>query len=140
MGEVTKVTPLAGTVVIFEHDLFHSGAPLLWGTKYVLRTDIVFAANRESGETRCYEEKRPPPSSIAFQSEEEPSTRILVSDLVDKLNLSRENREILARMDMLDITINAFVSPGVSILKRVLKDSMIDDDDDNESIVELLVD
>ncbi len=37
-----KITPRAGSVVLFEHDLFHRGRPLLWGTKYVLRTDVMF--------------------------------------------------------------------------------------------------
>eukprot|EP00536_Pseudo-nitzschia_multiseries_P004380 jgi/Psemu1/285055/fgenesh1_pg.72_\ len=38
----TMVTPRAGSIVVFEHDLFHRGRPLAWGTKYVLRTDVLF--------------------------------------------------------------------------------------------------
>jgi hypothetical protein len=38
----TVITPTAGSVVIFDHDLYHSGCPLRWGTKYVLRTDIMY--------------------------------------------------------------------------------------------------
>jgi hypothetical protein len=45
--KMVKITPKAGSVVLFEHDLFHRGRPLLWGTKYVLRTDIMFT-NRPS--------------------------------------------------------------------------------------------
>ncbi len=41
-SRTAKITPRAGSVVIFEHDLFHRGRPLLWGTKYVLRTDVMF--------------------------------------------------------------------------------------------------
>ena len=40
----TKIVPKTGTIVLFEHDLYHRGCPLISGTKYVLRTDIMFPA------------------------------------------------------------------------------------------------
>jgi hypothetical protein len=46
-NNATVITPSAGTVVLFEHDLFHGGRPLLWGTKYVLRTDVMFDLTME---------------------------------------------------------------------------------------------
>ena len=38
------VAPARGRVVLFEHDLWHSGAPVTAGTKLVLRTDVLFDA------------------------------------------------------------------------------------------------
>ncbi|MES2298024.1 MAG: 2OG-Fe(II) oxygenase [Pseudomonadota bacterium] len=37
------VQPKAGTVLVFPHRLRHQGAPVLSGTKYVLRTDVMYA-------------------------------------------------------------------------------------------------
>lgn len=34
--------PKRGSVLIFNHNMIHEGAPLLSGTKYVIRSDIVF--------------------------------------------------------------------------------------------------
>jgi predicted 2-oxoglutarate/Fe(II)-dependent dioxygenase YbiX len=36
------VKPRAGMAIIFRHDLFHEGRPVKQGTKYVLRSDIMF--------------------------------------------------------------------------------------------------
>ena len=38
------VAPACGRVVLFEHDLWHEGAPVTAGTKLVLRTDVLFDA------------------------------------------------------------------------------------------------
>lgn len=39
---VLSVRPRAGRVLVFEHDLRHQGAPVTEGTKYVLRTDVMY--------------------------------------------------------------------------------------------------
>lgn len=36
------VVPKTGTALIFNHDAWHSGLPLSKGTKYVLRTEVIF--------------------------------------------------------------------------------------------------
>lgn len=45
-GETTfsnnKITPVTGMAIIFLHSLEHSGNPIIEGTKYVLRTDIMY--------------------------------------------------------------------------------------------------
>jgi prolyl 4-hydroxylase len=45
-GETTfknlTIQPKQGTALIFLHDLEHEGSPVTEGTKYVLRTDIMF--------------------------------------------------------------------------------------------------
>jgi hypothetical protein len=130
---VTKVTPRAGTVVIFEHDLFHSGAPLLWGTKYVLRTDIIFAVQDEPIIVPM--DKIGPagvdvPLNNGHRNEEHHETKtspLLVSDLCDQLELSNTEKRILEDMDMLEMTIESFLSPGITMLKMMLQDSLLKD-------------
>jgi hypothetical protein len=38
------VTPRRGTALIFQHQLLHEGAEVLAGTKYVLRSDVMYRA------------------------------------------------------------------------------------------------
>jgi hypothetical protein len=116
---VTKVTPSAGSVVIFEHDLFHSGAPLLWGTKYVLRTDILFALD-ETNEACPQSASDPSAEEVGRPSE----TSDLVSDLCTELSLSSEEQAVLEEMGLLEITIDSFLAPGITMLKMMLQDSM----------------
>ncbi len=40
--EVLRVVPEAGTALVFRHDVLHTGAMVLEGTKYVLRSDVMF--------------------------------------------------------------------------------------------------
>eukprot|EP00759_Apiculatamorpha_spiralis_P027233 PhF_6_TR30149/c0_g1_i2/m.44137 len=42
MAGVVKVKPKAGTALIFQHQVLHSGMPVTAGTKLVLRTEIIF--------------------------------------------------------------------------------------------------
>ncbi len=44
-----RVTPARGTALVFLHRLLHEGAPVLTGTKYVLRTDVMYGAARSGG-------------------------------------------------------------------------------------------
>lgn len=37
-----RYTPKQGSVLVFNHNMIHEGAQLLIGTKYVIRSDIVF--------------------------------------------------------------------------------------------------
>jgi 2-oxoglutarate-Fe(II)-dependent oxygenase superfamily protein len=47
---VAKVSPKAGTAVIFTHDVAHEGATVTAGDKYVLRTDILFERTLHLGD------------------------------------------------------------------------------------------
>ena len=38
-----SVTPRTGTAIVFEHRLWHEGCAVTTGTKYVLRTDVLYA-------------------------------------------------------------------------------------------------
>lgn len=43
-GEVwVRVTPAIGTLLVFDHDILHEGAPVTDGVKYVLRSDLMFS-------------------------------------------------------------------------------------------------
>lgn len=37
-----SVTPRTGMALLFEHGLYHQGAPVTEGTKYVLRSDVMY--------------------------------------------------------------------------------------------------
>lgn len=37
-----EVRPAEGTALLFVHDTWHEGAPVLAGTKYVLRSDVLY--------------------------------------------------------------------------------------------------
>ena len=39
---VLRVFPTAGTALVFRHDVLHTGAMVLDGVKYVIRTDVMF--------------------------------------------------------------------------------------------------
>ena len=42
--EVLTVVPAAGLALLFRHDVLHTGAAVESGTKYVLRTDVMYRA------------------------------------------------------------------------------------------------
>jgi len=42
-GEVVcSVLPKTGTALIFNHDTLHEGRPVTMGTKYIIRTEIMY--------------------------------------------------------------------------------------------------
>ncbi len=41
-GQVLRIEPRTGQVLLFSHSLRHQGAPVLEGRKYVLRSDVMF--------------------------------------------------------------------------------------------------
>ncbi len=123
-NNVVKVVPEIGRIVLFEHDLFHSGAPLKWGTKYIMRTDVLYDEAIQSidgDEESCSENNNPTGSMI-------------VSDICKELQLADGIFCILEEMDLLYITCESFLSPGITLLKRMLIDGGID-----EEIVRTLV-
>jgi predicted 2-oxoglutarate/Fe(II)-dependent dioxygenase YbiX len=42
-GRQSEVKPRAGDVLLFQHDIFHSGTKVSAGLKYVVRTDVMYA-------------------------------------------------------------------------------------------------
>jgi prolyl 4-hydroxylase len=118
-GSVTKITPQTARVVIFEHDLFHSGAPLLWGTKYVLRTDVMFeTAKQDDNKDDDFVKS----GNNVDVSSDPAQTSFLVVDLCHELKVSQHEIRILQDMDLLHLTTESFLSPGIKLLKRMLLD------------------
>jgi predicted 2-oxoglutarate/Fe(II)-dependent dioxygenase YbiX len=37
------VVPRTGSVLVFQHDIFHEGSVLIAGRKYTIRTDVMYA-------------------------------------------------------------------------------------------------
>lgn len=55
-----SVTPERGTALFFEHAVHHKGEPVLEGRKYVLRTDVMYAAEGgEADEERGFDDGDP---------------------------------------------------------------------------------
>jgi hypothetical protein len=135
----TKVIAETGKVVIFEHDLYHSGAPLISGTKYVLRTDVMFLHNSEyTHEVKQLQHgaQERTDNNVEFGPSKEQtasmsllsstSTANLVIDLCHSLKFSEEDVAFLDGMCMLDMTIeNLFSSITISSVKSILNESGI---------------
>ncbi len=39
---IVRVTPVAGTLLVLTHNVLHQGATVTAGTKYVLRSDVMY--------------------------------------------------------------------------------------------------
>lgn len=116
-----KVVPKTGSVVVFEHDLFHSGAVVTNGTKYIMRTDILFEENGTCKEKVTgildYEE------DLSLNN-----SGILVSKLCNELNFTEDTIGVLRGMDLLDISCESLLAPGTTILKSILLDCGLRED------------
>jgi 2OG-Fe(II) oxygenase superfamily len=138
-GDVVALTPAVGSVVIFEHDLYHASTPLTWGTKYVLRTDVLFHLEQDPKEKQFQklqqqqqqQQEQPefgdvaaPPTNTAFDSSSvgsmtttAPTTttacRIATMvQLCEKLQVSSQDNEALEELGMLGLSLDAFCSGG----------------------------
>lgn len=54
------VVPRAGSVAIFQHKLRHEGRPVLSGTKYAMRSDVIYEADDVIGRTGSEAVEAPP--------------------------------------------------------------------------------
>lgn len=106
---------------MFEHDLFHSGAPLYNGTKYVMRTDILFdeIINDNNGQTKACD-------IPLGDTRKKEST--LVSDLCAELEFQESHIEILNALNLYHISPQSLLSPGMTLLRQMLIDCGIDTD------------
>ena len=132
----TVVIPQVGTVVIFEHDLYHAGYPLEWGTKYVLRTDLLFDISEEEWEARPIKAAQDKINDVSEDSRSQPTSLSLPPSTVHELILSTSTlegwtvadqsmiRDALETLGMQDLTIESFCAPGRFALQMMLQDSM----------------
>mmetsp|Transcript_1583 Transcript_1583/g.4332 ORF Transcript_1583/g.4332 Transcript_1583/m.4332 type:complete len:240 (-) Transcript_1583:344-1063(-) len=135
------VTPRAGRLVLFEHDLYHSSAPLAWGTKFVLRTDILLEdshnddddkkGKRGDNDSNC---KSPKQSKDIQKSLDNPKNDAstseapcvsIVHDLCEALQWSPEHRRVLQDMGLLHDSIQAFLVPPRAQLSQMLAEEGI---------------
>lgn len=50
-----EVMPRTGRVLLFQHrDLVHSGADVVQGTKYTMRTDLMYSLKSSTSKTKSY--------------------------------------------------------------------------------------
>ena len=118
-----SVSPQTGRLVMFEHDLYHSSAPLHSGTKFVLRTDILLGETKKKDTREVISAEGtvaplpPQPSSSTT------SPLMLVVDLCRLLNWSCDKQAILDEMHLLHGTINAFLVPGIWLLTQLLREA-----------------
>jgi len=151
-----KIAPRAGSVVLFEHDLFHRGRPLLCGTKYVLRTDVMFldSHKQQYADTTTNKVTTTPlqSSSTSTNGDSESATLLLtvedvLSRLEDKGSNTQEMKNVKANTtetvlellrkalseglgfgeDLHDTTIECLCSPGRFALNLILREYMQED-------------
>uniref|UniRef100_A0A7S4RUC8 Fe2OG dioxygenase domain-containing protein n=1 Tax=Ditylum brightwellii TaxID=49249 RepID=A0A7S4RUC8_9STRA len=124
-NEAVKVVPSTGKAVIFEHDLYHSGAPLLWGTKYVMRTDILFASSSSLNDCVGDEQKEENKTNIQTEEDEEESPTTAnanIAEICYQLDISKNDQAYLNELGILEITAESFLLPGVTRMRCMLQD------------------
>eukprot|EP00977_Amphora_coffeiformis_P013048 scaffold3339_cov174-Amphora_coffeaeformis.AAC.16 len=123
-----KVVPQQGTLVVFEHNLFHAGAPLVRGTKHVMRTDILFDLPEEDAWGECPNNQTTVNDSQDDVGDDpnQSTTGNSVLDLCQEMNWSPEDQSVLQDMGLLDMTLESFLVPGTAILTELLTDGGID--------------
>ena len=121
---VASVPPAAGRVVIFEHGLFHSGAVVESGIKFVMRTDVLFD-QIEAGPT-AVPTKRTVAASVEslLESLQLSHLRSTLDDV--RLTLSFETRPQKAG---LLVSLEALVFPGRPMVEEMLRDIDLADAD-----------
>ena len=129
-ANIVKVVPKTGRVVLFEHDLFHSGAPLSRGTKYIMRTDILFHDQQQQRQwqqenmEQLAKEKEEEQSQLGRDASAQVGDEVssLVSDVCREINLPSGDCSILRDMDLLAMTCEAFLAPGHAMVQSMLLD------------------
>lgn len=114
--ESAMVTPSSGDVVVFEHDLFHSSAPLKFGTKYILRTDVLFQFDQEGGVELPRGESKDTSENVA----------VTLFDVCQQLSVCDEVKNALGDIGLIDLTVETFFNPGEVAVKSILRDVLDD--------------
>jgi 2OG-Fe(II) oxygenase superfamily len=121
------VVPQAGTIVIFEHDLYHSGVPLDWGTKYVLRTDVLFAAddadNMQTASSVKGNDGKGSHRTDPARRRRGISGATTVRQLTTQLGMSQEECIGLMALGIMDDSIASFCAPGPFALQTMLAEA-----------------
>ena len=115
----TKIVPSTGKVVIFEHDLFHSSIPLEYGTKYVLRTDVLFDIDTSDASVGVDKPRRQ-----INKNEDDDRICTTLQEVCEQLEFSEEDKQSLDELGLLDMSLDALFAPGVSAVKQMLNDAL----------------
>ncbi|KAL3786375.1 hypothetical protein ACHAW5_004772 [Stephanodiscus triporus] len=127
------VAPEAGRAVVFEHGLFHSSAPLTFGTKYVMRTDVLFDASASrggwgvegprGGRSNVDDDRREGRRLVPSEDQDgASSTPRTLLDACRRLSLSETDVRGLDEMGLLDSTFGSLLAPGIDAVRKVLRD------------------
>ena len=103
---------------MFEHGLFHLLAPLTFGTKYVLRTDVL--GGRSDVDDDHHEGRRRRGSSE--DRDGAASTPRTLLDACRRLSPSEADVRGLDKMGLLDSTFGSLLAPGIDAVRKVLRD------------------
>ena len=117
--EPTIVIPTMGSVVVFEHDLYHSSVPLNFGTKYVLRTDVLFKLTDGAGVDK--------PRRINSDETQQSTNAQTLLELCGELGICEDAKASLSEIGLIDLTLESLVAPGMTALKHMLSDVLEED-------------
>jgi len=116
-----SIVSSCGKAVVFEHDLYHASVPLRFGTKYVLRTDVLFNTDAlGSGGVDI-------PRGFGGGYTEEVESITTLSGLCHLVALTDEERALLEDAGLLDLTFDTLFAPGVTVVKSILSDILRND-------------
>ncbi|MBI1889852.1 MAG: 2OG-Fe(II) oxygenase [Burkholderiales bacterium] len=51
--EIGRVRPRAGSLIIFDHEIWHAGAPVTAGVKHIMRSDLIYRRESALAETHA---------------------------------------------------------------------------------------
>lgn len=143
-----KVIPMIGNMVVFEHDMYHSGAELEWGTKYVMRTDVMFETKLAGVDSAAASRRRPLKNEFTEEINTNESRQgvgdgdIIRSSMVDfaaSANLSEEESDYLNSIGVLHTTPDAFLAPGIPEMRLILSDGGICDGEKIDTLINLAI-
>ena len=144
VGKICPVKPRQGSILLFDHGLFHSGEAVSsnapHGTKFILRTDVMFAkaspqpqleeqrfrnviaatdtgTNDDMEMNSAYLQTSSPADASGSQSP------LNILQLCEQLSLSNQDIQLLDELQMLDLTVYSFCEPGQHILGMILKET-----------------
>ena len=125
------VAPQAGNVVVFEHDLYHSSAPLTFGAKFVLRTDVLFECRGDVDKPRTLGH------SNEHTSEMEEASCTTLLDVCRRISLSDELQQSLNEVGLFDLTLDSLLAPGITLVGEMLRDVL--DEASAESLINAIL-
>jgi hypothetical protein len=128
------VVPQAGDVVVFEHDLYHSSAPLTVGTKFVLRTDVLFEYRGDVDKPRNTS-RRSNEHTLEIMVAASWCTTLL--DVCHHISLSEELQQSLNEIGLLDLTLDSLLAPGITLVREMLRDVL--DEASAESLINAIL-